>query len=101
MSVSIGNVQKIEADFVAVNAKFADRGLISRLHKVGKQVYVWTVDDAANQSMLMNRGVDGILTNRPEIAREVLRHRSQMSSSERMLVEIAALLSAAPSSVEQ
>jgi glycerophosphoryl diester phosphodiesterase len=43
-------------------------------------------------SALMNRGVDGIITNRPEVARRVLSQRSTMSHSERLLTEIAALL---------
>jgi glycerophosphoryl diester phosphodiesterase len=101
MSLSIGNIQKFEADFLAVNAKFASRSLISRAHRIGKQVFVWTVDDGASMSMLMNRGVDGILTNRPELAMEILTQRFELSGTERLLIEVAALLGAAPESVEQ
>ncbi len=101
MSVSLGNIQKFEADFLAVNAKFASRSMINRAHRAGKQVFVWTVDDAASMSMLMNRGVDGILTNRPEIAKEILMHRFELSGTERLLIEIATLLGATPTSVEQ
>ena len=42
----------------------------------------------------MNRGVDGILTNRPEIARGVIESRAQMSLTERLLTELAAMLRA-------
>jgi glycerophosphoryl diester phosphodiesterase len=42
----------------------------------------------------MNRGVDGILTNRPEIARRVIESRAQMSLTERLLTELAAMLRA-------
>jgi glycerophosphoryl diester phosphodiesterase len=94
MSVAMGNVKKIDADFLAVNAKFATRGFVNRSHKIGREVFVWTVDDPASMSMLMNRGVDGIITNRPELTREVLRHRTEMNSSERLLTEIAAILGA-------
>lgn len=51
--------------------------------------------------MLMNRGVDGILINRPEIARQVLLNRSEMSSPERLLGEIAVLLGKKPVFSEQ
>ena len=101
MSVSIGNIQKFEADFLAVNAKFASRSFVNRVHKAGKQVFVWTVDDASAMTVLMNRGVDGILTNRPSRAREVLRNRFELSGSERLLLEIAAMLGTTPTSVEQ
>lgn len=101
MSVSIGNIQKFEADFLAVNAKFASRSFMKRAHKAGKQVFVWTVDDTASMSMLMNRGVDGILTNRPELARDILMQRSELSGTDRLLLEVAALLDVTPTSLEQ
>jgi glycerophosphoryl diester phosphodiesterase len=101
MSVSIGNIQKFEADFLAVNAKFASRSFVNRVHKAGKQVFVWTVDDASAMTVLMNRGVDGILTNRPSRAKEVLRNRFELSGSERLLLEVAALLGSTPTSLEQ
>ena len=101
LSVSVGNIQKIEADFLAVNARFATRSLINKLHYAGKEIYVWTVDDPVSMSLLMNRGVDGVITNRPEIVRDVLRQRSGMSSTDRLLTEIAALLGKPPTYGEQ
>jgi len=91
LSVYVGNLQKITADFLAVNGKFATRNFVNRAHKANKQVYVWTVNDTATMSQLMNRKVDGILTDRPELALQVLRQRSEMSTSERLLAELAIL----------
>jgi glycerophosphoryl diester phosphodiesterase len=68
--------------------------LVRRIHSAGKQVFVWTVDEPATMSSLMNRGVDGILTNRPEVARGVIESRAQMSLTERLLTELAAMLRA-------
>ena len=101
LSVSVGNIQKIEADFLAVNARFATRSLINKLHQAGKEIYVWTVDDPVSMSLLMNRGVDGLITNRPEVAKEVLKQRSNMSSTDRLLTEIAGLLGKPPKYEEQ
>jgi glycerophosphoryl diester phosphodiesterase len=92
MSVSAGNLKKIDADFLAVNAGFATRRLIRTAHRVGKEVYVWTVNDAATMSAMMGRGVDGLLTDRPALARSVLAQRAQMSTPERLLLELAGLL---------
>lgn len=94
MSVSVGDIQRVEADFLAVNAQFATRSFINRAHNSGKEVYVWTINDAPTMSRMMNRGVDGILTDRPELARAVLAHRSQMSNAERLLTEVAEILGA-------
>ena len=101
LSVSVGNIQKIEADFLAVNARFATRSLINKLHQAGKEIYVWTVDDPVSMSMLMNRGVDGLITNRPEVTKDVLKQRSNMSSTDRLLTEIAGLLGKPPTYEEQ
>ncbi|WP_436714393.1 glycerophosphodiester phosphodiesterase family protein [Roseiconus lacunae] len=92
LSVYVGNLNKIDTDFLAVNAEFASRAFVKRAHRAGKEVYVWTVDDPAKMSMLMNRNIDGILTNRPDIARDVIRQRAELSSSERLLAEISVWL---------
>ncbi len=101
LSVSVGNIQKIEADFLAVNARFATRSLINKLHHANKEIYVWTVDDPVSMSSLMNRGVDGVITNLPEVGRNVLTQRANMSSTDRLLTEIAALLGKPPAYEEQ
>lgn len=101
LSISVGNIQKIEADFLAVNARFATRSLINKLHHANKEIYVWTVDDPVGMSALMNRGVDGVITNLPEVGRNVLTQRANMSSADRLLTEIAALLGKPPAYEEQ
>ncbi|MEM6689585.1 MAG: glycerophosphodiester phosphodiesterase [Planctomycetota bacterium] len=91
LSVYVGNMKNIEADFLAVNSKFATRSFVQRAHRLGKEVYVWTVNDAATMSQVLNRQVDGILTDRPDLARQVLAERAEMSTAERLLAEIALL----------
>jgi glycerophosphoryl diester phosphodiesterase len=101
LSVSVGNIRKVEADFLAVNARFATRSLINKLHHADKEIYVWTVDDPVSMSSLMNRGVDGVITNLPEVAKNVLTQRASMSNTDRLLTEIAALLGKPPAYEEQ
>jgi len=49
-----------------------DRPLVDVLHGAGMQVIVWTVDDAAEMRQLLEIGVDGICTNRPEVGRRAV-----------------------------
>ena len=91
LSVYVGKLKNIEADFLAINSKFATRSFVRRAHNLEKEVFVWTVNDAATISQVLNRKVDGILTDRPELARQVLKERAEMSSVERLLAEIAVL----------
>jgi glycerophosphoryl diester phosphodiesterase len=50
----------------------ADPGYVARVHERGGQVYVWTVDDAADVTQLAELGVAAVITNRPDIARAAL-----------------------------
>jgi glycerophosphoryl diester phosphodiesterase len=92
LSVSVGDIQRIDADFIAINGRFATPELVRRVHRAGKQVYVWTINAPATQSAMMNRGVDGLLTDKPALARQVLRERATMSLTERLLTEYAEVL---------
>jgi len=58
------------ADFLAglvVNERLVTQGLVHSLHKLGKLVHVWTVDDTKRAKKLASWGVDGIITNRPDL----------------------------------
>ena len=55
----------------------ASRGVVRRAHEAGVQVHVWTIDDPDEMNTLLDRGVDGIMTDRTDILRDVLRARGQ------------------------
>jgi len=46
--------------------------VIGRAHQLGIRVVVWTVDDPTTMRALLDAGVDGIITDRPDVMREVL-----------------------------
>jgi glycerophosphoryl diester phosphodiesterase len=96
MSVSAGNLQSSGADFLAVNARFATRRFVRSAHLQGMKVFVWTVDDASTMSGMMGRGVDGVITNRPALAKAVLAERAGMSPALRLLLELADVLGVKP-----
>jgi glycerophosphoryl diester phosphodiesterase len=85
-AAAVGDLTRLDVDFLAVNAKLANAGFIKRAHKAGKQVFVWTINDALSLSEWMSRGVDGVITDEPALARDVLAQRAEMSSGERLLL---------------
>ncbi|MGY2066328.1 glycerophosphodiester phosphodiesterase [Blastococcus sp. SYSU DS0619] len=54
-----------------------DERFIAAAHARDLQVHVWTVDDPAEAEAMLDLGVDGIMTDRPAMLREVLEKRGQ------------------------
>ncbi|MBT8050516.1 MAG: glycerophosphoryl diester phosphodiesterase membrane domain-containing protein [Gammaproteobacteria bacterium] len=90
-SVSLGDLGKLDVDFLALNARVATRPLVRRLHAQGKQVFAWTVNDAVGISAMAGRGVDAIITDEPALAVNLLEHRRQLDPHERMILALAEL----------
>jgi len=49
---------------------------VAAAHRAGRHVHVWTVDDAADMDRLLDAGVDGIVTDRPDVLLGVLHRRA-------------------------
>jgi glycerophosphoryl diester phosphodiesterase len=51
--------------------RVVDRSFLRLAHDAGLQVHVWTIDDPTEMNDLLDLGVDGIMTDRIEVLREV------------------------------
>ncbi|MFD1379502.1 glycerophosphodiester phosphodiesterase family protein [Fodinicurvata halophila] len=51
--------------------------LVHTARKRGVQVHVWTIDEEDEMERLLDLGVDGIMTDRPSLLKEVLVRRNQ------------------------
>ena len=83
---AMGDLTELNADFLAVEARMATRRFIRRAHEAGQDVYIWTVNDPAWMFVGLSRGVDGLITDKPDLARQVIELRAGMSEAQRFLV---------------
>ena len=49
--------------------------VVAEVHRRGMQVHVWTIDDPTEMASLLDLGVDGIMTDRPAVLKDVLKAR--------------------------
>ena len=47
-------------------------GTVAAAHRAGCEVHVWTIDDPVTMADLLDKGVDGIITNRVDLLSELL-----------------------------
>ena len=83
---AIGDLAAFDAAFLAVNTGQVSARLLRRAHAAGKRVHVWTVDDPRAMSRMISMGVDGLITNEPALARQVMQERAALSLAERLLL---------------
>lgn len=101
LSVSVGDLSNLRADFLAINASFASRAMIRKAHELDKQVFVWTVNDPVTMAVMVGRGVDGLITDKPALAKRVLAQRSRLNVAERLMLEFADLFGITPAINQQ
>lgn len=88
-AVAIGDLTRLDVDFLALTAKAASYRTIRSAHRRGMKVYAWTVDDPVQMSVMMSRGVDGIITNQVALARQVQALREQLTPLGRLVLWMA------------
>ncbi len=61
-------VKRCRADFVSPNYRLLKFFFLKRVHSMDREIYVWTVNDTNLLKKLFKKGVNGIITDRPDLA---------------------------------
>ena len=71
--IGIGDLESLDAaDIISIQETFATYENIDRIHRAGKRVFVWTVNEEETMKKLVSLNVDAILTNDPALCRAVI-----------------------------
>ena len=60
----------------------ATPGFIRTAQRLGLEVHVWTIDDATEMDRLLDLGVEGLLTDRPDVLHTVLQRRGSWPTTD-------------------
>jgi len=97
---ALGDITRLDVDFLAVNQSKASARFIRRAHNAGKRVFVWTVNEPLALAHWITMGVDGIITDEPALAREILAQRAELNPMESLLLS-AAMFFGKPEALKQ
>ena len=73
----VGEASALQLPRHSRGLRVIDRKLIESAHAHGLQVHVWTVNNRSEMAELLDLGVDGIITDRPDVLKELLEDRGQ------------------------
>ena len=93
---ALGDVSRLEVDLLSVRADFLSDEVLRAAHRQGKEVHVWTVNDASQMGRLIMRGVDNIITDDPDLAIRVRDEWENLTGSERLVLASRLLLGLSP-----
>jgi glycerophosphoryl diester phosphodiesterase len=85
-AVGLGSLSRLEIDFLAVSTKAASTALLRNARSQGIPVYVWTVNNTGTMLDMMERGVDGLITDDSAMAVRVIGDVQALLPVERLLL---------------
>jgi glycerophosphoryl diester phosphodiesterase len=89
-AVAIGDLTRLEADFLAPAAGTASTSMIRRTQRRGMKIYPWCINDPVQMWVMMSRGADGIITDRVVLANRIKELRAEATPVGRLVVWMAA-----------
>ncbi len=85
-SLQVGDMTELEIDVIGAKDGMVTAKFVEDLHEQGIAIYAWTVDDPARIIELIEAGVDGIITNDPSLARNIVDKVAALPASIRVLL---------------
>lgn len=92
LATGIGDLGRVDVDFVALSRRLATPAVIRELHARGREVHVWTLDDEASIARAMLAGADNIITSDTPLAQRTRRWFESLSEPEKAVLRVVGTL---------
>jgi glycerophosphoryl diester phosphodiesterase len=100
VTAAVGNVLRVDTDFVSLNSARATSRLVAQAQAAGKGVHVWTVNAPEVMLRMIERDVDNIITDDPATLVRVMRERNALSPAEQVGLRLRVLFTDSPPELE-
>lgn len=87
-AISIGSPDRLPVHYFAFQHQQVKGSLIKTASDNGIDIYAWTVNTPGQIAKMVNLGVNGIITDRPSAAKNVLEEIQDLTLAERLLLDI-------------
>lgn len=91
-AVVIGDLNQLPIHFLSVNHTSITPQLVTTYHNHGITVYGWTVNNRDDMIDLILKNVNGIITDRPDMAISILNEMSKLTAAEKLLLHLGLLI---------
>lgn len=85
---ALGDLSKLDVDFLMVSTGMATRALVERAALRGIKIHAWTVNDRKWVAPLLDAGVDNIITDDPLGMRGALDEIRELGTADRILLRV-------------
>ncbi len=93
ISAAVGDIARLEVDVLSVRTALVTDGLLDAARAAGREVHAWTIDDPDVMCGLVDRGVNGVITNDPAMALSVRASRQRLPTWQRIVLSLQTRLS--------
>ena len=81
---ALGDFTQNTVDFLSIDAAQASSRLVKDAQQIGKQVHVWTVNDLQTALLMIEVGVDNIITDKPVAIQGWLQAWNDLTGTEKI-----------------
>lgn len=91
-AAAAGDISGLPIDFLASFHQNITPQLVSTYSQNEQPVYAWTVNQTEDIILVIEKGVDGIITDNPVLAGEIISELNGLSRAERLLLQFGFLI---------